>query len=92
VSRRQAGGLPREVLRQVVSADVSRLPAYVGLAIPDSGYVLLRISKVVEPDPKQATDTREAAELFGNAQYRAFLASLREHGDIEIRKPIPEKK
>lgn len=92
VSRQQPGGLPREVLRQVVSADVSKLPAYAGIAVPDSGYVLLRISKVIEPDPKQATETRETAELFGNAQYRAFLASLREHGDVEIRKPIPEKK
>jgi len=92
VSRRQPGGLPPEVLRQVASADVSRLPAYVGLPVPDSGYVLLRISKVIDPEPKQAVDTREASELFGNAQYRAFLASLREHGDIEIRKPIPEAK
>jgi peptidyl-prolyl cis-trans isomerase D len=92
VSRRQPGGLPPEVLREVVSADVSKLPAYVGLAVPDSGYVLLRISKVIEPDPKQAVDTREASELFGAAQYRAFLASLREHGEVEIRKPGPEKK
>ena len=92
VSRRQPGGLPPEVLRQVVSADTSKLPAYVGLPVPDAGYVLLRISKVIEPDQKQAVDTRQAAELFGNAQYRAFLASLREHGDIEIRTPIPEKR
>ena len=92
VSRREPGGLPPEVLRQIVSADVSKLPAYAGLAVPDAGYVLLRISKVIEPDPKQATDPRGASELFGNAQYHAFLASLREHGEVDIKKETLEKK
>ena len=31
-----------------VAADASKLPAYVGLPVPDQGYVILRISKVVE--------------------------------------------
>jgi peptidyl-prolyl cis-trans isomerase D len=42
VSRREAQGLAADVLRRVVSADVSKLPAYVGVPIPDAGYLLLR--------------------------------------------------
>ena len=45
VSRRDAQGLPANVLRQVVAADTSKLPAYVGVPVPDGGYALLRISR-----------------------------------------------
>ncbi|MCD6042557.1 MAG: peptidylprolyl isomerase, partial [Burkholderiales bacterium] len=41
VSRRDAQGLSGNILRQVVSADTSKLPAYIGVPIPDAGYVLL---------------------------------------------------
>ena len=94
VSRREPGGLPEEVLRQVVSADVSKLPAYVGVPVPDAGYVLLRISKVIEADPKQqaADNANSAGQLFGAAQYQAFVASLRERADVEVKKENLEKK
>src|SRR6266852_2638844 len=75
VSRRDAQGLPAEVLRRVVSADVSKLPAYVGIAFPEGGYLLLRISKVIDageqlPDPQSAA---RIASLFGGSQYEAYV-------------------
>ena len=94
VSRRDAQGLPLNVLRQVVAADVSKLPAYVGVPIPDAGYVLVRISKVVEDQPKDG-DAQLAARantLYGNAQYEAYIESLRSRGDIEINVASLEKK
>jgi len=94
VSRRDAQGLPAEVLRRVVAADVSKLPAYVGVPIPDAGYLLLRISKVIEADaaePNQEGAARVAA-MAGQAQYDAYVASLRSRADIEVRKVTPEKK
>ena len=94
VSRREAQGLPADVLRRVVSADVSKLPAYVGLPIPDAGYLLLRISKVVEVDPK-ALDPQVSgriAGMVGAAQYEAYIASLRSRADIEVRQANLETK
>ena len=87
VSRRDAQGLPGDVLRRVVSADVSKLPAYVGMPIPDAGYRLLRISKVtdVEPQPMDAQAAQRIAGMVGNAQYAAYLESLRSRADIEVR-------
>jgi peptidyl-prolyl cis-trans isomerase D len=87
VSRRDAQGLPGDVLRRVVSADVSKLPAYVGMPIPDAGYRLLRISKVtdVEPQPMDAQAAQRIAGMIGNAQYAAYLESLRSRADIEVR-------
>jgi peptidyl-prolyl cis-trans isomerase D len=94
VSRRDAQGLALNVLRPVVSADVSKLPAYVGVPIPDAGYVLVRISKVVEDQPKEG-DPQLAARantLYGNAQYEAYIESLRARADIEINAASLEKK
>ena len=87
VSRREAQGLPADVLRRVVSADVSKLPAYVGLPIPDAGYLLLRISKVTDGDAKalDAQASGRIAGMLGAAQYEAYVASLRSRADIEVR-------
>jgi peptidyl-prolyl cis-trans isomerase D len=94
VSRREAQGLSANVLRQVIAADATKLPAYVGVPLPDAGYVLVRISKVVE-EPVKESDPQvvgRAATLYGNAQYEAFVESLRSRADIEIRSKALEKK
>ena len=94
VSRRNAQGLPAEILRQVVAADASKLPAYVGVPIPDQGYVILRISKVVESqapaDEKQAAARAAAAQ--GGADYEAYVATLKGRASISINSANLEKK
>ena len=90
VSRRSPRGLPADVLRRVLAADVSRLPAYVGVEAGDAGYMLVRISKVMQAPAK--TDAQKAADLArtgreaGLAQYESFVASLREQADVSINK------
>ncbi|OGA64539.1 MAG: hypothetical protein A3G81_24325 [Betaproteobacteria bacterium RIFCSPLOWO2_12_FULL_65_14] len=94
VSRRDPQGLQGAVLRSVVTADVGKLPAYVGVAIPEAGYLLVRISKVIEADPKQLAQeaTARAAGLLSNAQYNAYVASLRQQADIEVNQANLERK
>ncbi|MBV8033169.1 MAG: SurA N-terminal domain-containing protein [Betaproteobacteria bacterium] len=93
VSRRDPQGLPPEVLQKVVAADVSKLPAYTGLLVPEKGYALLRISRVIDPDPKQSADNEpRTAQLYGSSQFQAYLASLRSQADIEVRKENLERK
>ncbi|HEV3009159.1 MAG TPA: SurA N-terminal domain-containing protein [Burkholderiales bacterium] len=86
VSRREAQGLPSNMLRQVVSADTAKLPAYVGIPIPNGGYSLLRITKVIEEPVKEGDPqvAERAAQLYGGAQYEAFVASLRSRADVEV--------
>jgi peptidyl-prolyl cis-trans isomerase D len=94
VSRRDAQGLPREVLEPIVAADVSKLPAYVGIPVPNAGYMLVRINKVIEADPKETPpeNSARAGQLFAAAQYDAYVASLRSRADIEIKPASLEKK
>jgi peptidyl-prolyl cis-trans isomerase D len=94
VSRRDAQGLPANVLRQVVAADTTKLPAYVGVPVPDGGYALLRISKVIE-EPVKENDpqvTARFAQLYGAAQFEALVDSLRSRAAIEINPASLEKK
>jgi peptidyl-prolyl cis-trans isomerase D len=95
ISRRESQGFPPNVMRQVFGADTAKLPAYVGIAVPDAGYLLLRVSKVVDEPAKEADPQAalRAASLYGNAQYEAFVESLRSRADIEIRPgSLTEKK
>ena len=94
VSRRDAQGLPGEVLRRVVAADASKLPAYLGMPMGDAGYLLLRITKVVEGKPPAEDKQREArvAAAIGGAEFEAYLASLKGRADISINTANLEKK
>ncbi len=94
VSRREAQGLTGNVLRQVMSADASKLPAYVGVPVPDGGYALIRISKVIDEPVKEGDPqvSARAAQLFGGAQYEAYVASLRARADVEINQKNLEAK
>jgi peptidyl-prolyl cis-trans isomerase D len=91
VSRREPQGLPIEVLRQVMGADAAKLPAYVGVPAGESGYLVLRISKVVDAEAAGQDALQRPATLLGAAQYDAYVASLREQADIEINPKSLEK-
>ena len=93
VSRRAAQGVPADVVRKVVSADVSKLPAYIGMAIGESGYVILRITKVVEGEAAADKQTEaRAANMVGVAEFEAYVASLKGRADITINSANLEKK
>ncbi|MGQ0652064.1 MAG: SurA N-terminal domain-containing protein [Betaproteobacteria bacterium] len=93
VSRRDAQGLPADILRRVVSADVSKLPAYLGIPIPDAGYLLVRIARVVEGEARdEAQAAQRVAGVMGAAEYDAYVAALRERADIQVNAATLEKK
>jgi len=95
VSRQEAQGFTSEQLRRVVSADVSKLPAYEGMPVPGAGYLLVRILKVIESESKAQQDTQNAARIanvLGAAQYQDYVASLRSRADIEINAATLEKR
>jgi peptidyl-prolyl cis-trans isomerase D len=94
VSRRDAQKMPPGVLRSITSADVSKLPAYIGTPIPDAGYLIMRITKVVEGKP--AAEDKQAEQrivgMLGIAEYEAYVASLKARADIKINNANLEKK
>ncbi len=93
VSRRDAEGLPPDAVQRVAAADVSKLPAYVGVPVPGRGYVVIRISKVVEADPKVVEEAGpRVSQAYGSADYVGYVASLRQQADIEVKDQNLQKK
>jgi peptidyl-prolyl cis-trans isomerase D len=94
VSRRDTQGLPGEIVRRVVAADTTKLPAYIGMPIEEAGYLLMRITKVVEGKP--AADAKQleqrTAGMLGAAEYEAYVASLKGKADITVNSANLEKK
>ena len=94
--RRSAQGVPAGALRPLLGADPARLPAFAGTARGTEGYMLYRVAKLLEPEPKteaqKAAERERAAQLAGARQLDAYVASLRARADIEIRQGNLEKK
>ncbi|MGQ0578348.1 MAG: hypothetical protein ACT4PQ_05485, partial [Betaproteobacteria bacterium] len=67
---------------------VSRLPVYAGAMEEQRRFVVYRITKVkdvsaVDPEQRKALG-RQLAEMVGQEQHVAYLASLRERADVKI--------
>ncbi|MDH3319689.1 MAG: SurA N-terminal domain-containing protein [Betaproteobacteria bacterium] len=96
VSRRSPQGVPAGALRQILAADPGKLPAYFGAARGTEGYMLYRVAKLLDPEPKteaqKAAERARAEQLAGARQFEAYVGSLRAKGDIEVRSANLEKK
>jgi peptidyl-prolyl cis-trans isomerase D len=96
VSRRENQGFAEPLVREAFKADASKLPAYTGVEAPGGGYVLLRISRIVDPaklDRAQQNSLGEAlAQLQGEEHFTAYLESLKQKTKVQINKDAVERK
>jgi peptidyl-prolyl cis-trans isomerase D len=96
VSRAETKGLPEPVLRQVFKADTAKLPAYTGIEAPGGGFVILKVTRVVEnekTDRAQAKSLSEGlAQVVGEEQFKAYLESLKQKAKVKLEKDQIEKK
>lgn len=87
VSRENPGGLDGQALAAVFRADVTKLPAYAGVAT-DGGYAVYRIDRVESPEKIDPQREKAAAfalgQLSARAQFNGFVQGLRASTDIEI--------
>ena len=96
VGRQGKAAVHPDALKVIFSAEVSKLPAYVGVELRDRGYGLYRISRVIEaPPPDEASEKsvrEQLARQLAQQDYAAYVASLKEKTKIEINKAALEKK
>lgn len=94
ISRQQTGALNPKVLDQVMKANVSKLPAYVGVADSQGGYTLVRISKIIDPpalDSGTFTALRQRTEqAILQEELAALLAQTRTATGVKIRESAIE--
>ena len=98
VSRTAAQGLPPDALRAVFKADAAKLPAYAGVAVLGSGYVLFRISSVKgvseigKDDPLGRALGQKYARFVAEEEFAAWMSTLKEKFPVEINKAVLESK
>ena len=96
VSRENSQGYAGPVLAEVFKADASKLPAYAGLENAQGGFVLLKITRVVDAEAVDSAKRKAASEelrkLLGQEELNAYVASLKLKSDVKVQQDQLEKK
>jgi len=91
VTRAQHGSLDAGLVRQIFQANPAALPQYVGVELPQIGYVLARVDAVKEGDAvndaKLARYEQQLRQLTGEEMSRAYLADARRQASIKVHLP-----
>ncbi|MDD4911144.1 MAG: SurA N-terminal domain-containing protein [Sideroxydans sp.] len=97
LTRSQHAGLTQEVVKALFAADLSKLPAYVGVEDAQQGYVLARIDAVKDVDAidegKRARYAQQIGQIAGEELMTAYLAGLKKSAKITMKEfTLAEKK
>lgn len=92
VSRAKAEGINGAAVMQVMKADTSKLPAYVGVDIPGTGYGIYRISKVGQPAQPDVARRKSEEEQIANALAQQemfdYVEVLKQKAKVKVLKPV----
>ena len=96
VSRQRPEQLSEAAVATVYKTETQKLPAYAGVENPQGGYILLKISRVIEAPQADAAKVKSYSEnlqqLVAQESFTAYLASLKQGTEIKIKKENLEKK
>jgi peptidyl-prolyl cis-trans isomerase D len=88
VSRTKEPGINPTAAIAVLKADVSKLPAYVGVELPGQGYGVYRIGKVSQPAQVDAErrkqETEQIARLVGEQEMYNYVEALKHKAKAKI--------
>jgi peptidyl-prolyl cis-trans isomerase D len=72
----------------VFKADVTKLPAYVGVELPGTGYAVYRIGKVSQPAQpdaiRRAQEAQQMGTLVGQAELYNFVEAIKAKSKVKI--------
>jgi peptidyl-prolyl cis-trans isomerase D len=92
VSRSNADGINGVAMGQVLKADTSKLPAYVGVDIPGMGYGIYRIGKVSQPAKPDAARRQAEKEkidsIVAQQEMYDYVEVLKQKAKVKILKPV----
>jgi peptidyl-prolyl cis-trans isomerase D len=96
VSRENAQGYAGQLLATVFRADAGKLPAYTGSENAQGGFVLLKITRVVDSDSvdsaKRKAISEELHQMVGQEELNAYIAGLKLKADVKVQQDQLEKK
>jgi peptidyl-prolyl cis-trans isomerase D len=92
VSRSKPEGINGLALQSIMKADTTKLPAYVGVDVPGTGYGVYRIAKVQQPAAADEAQRKSEAEQIGNLlaqqEMSQYVELLKTKAKVKILKPV----
>lgn len=92
VSRSKADGINGLAMAQIMRADTSKLPAYVGVELPGMGYGIYRIGKVQQPaeqdEARRKTEADQIANIVSQQEMFDYVEALKQKAKVKIVKPL----
>jgi peptidyl-prolyl cis-trans isomerase D len=96
VSRADTKALPDAAMKRLFKTPVAHLPSYAGVENSNGDYVVLKITRVVEPEKvavdKQKSLAQSIEQASSQAELAAYVADLRKKADVKIKQDLLEKK
>lgn len=91
VSRAKSQGLNPAVFLAVMKADTSKLPAYVGVDVPQ-GFGVLRIVRVTQPanvdSAKRQAEHQQITAALAQQETFAYIEALKQKAKVKILRPV----
>ncbi|QAU34412.1 SurA N-terminal domain-containing protein [Janthinobacterium sp. 17J80-10] len=96
VSRSKREGIEGVALEAVMKADVTKLPAYAGVEVPQQGYAVYRITKVTQPAAADAArrqaEEQQIAGIVAQQEAAAYVEALKQKAKVKLLKPVDQAK
>lgn len=95
VSRNKADGVPGQAMAAIMKADVTNLPAYVGVSLPGRGYSIYRINSVAADavdEVNMKAEQQQVDEFLAAQEMAAYLGVVKKRAKAEILKPVAAAK
>ena len=96
VTRSQHSSMDNEFVRKIFQANVSKLPAYVGMENSQGGYSLARIDSVKEVESmdevKKARYMQQLRQITGEELLQSYIADIKKNASINIAAQISGEK
>ena len=96
ISRENPEGYSGAVLAEAFKAGTANLPAYAGVENAEGGFLLLKVSRVVDSDKieadRRAALTEQLRQMVGQEELSAYVTSLKLKADVKVQQDQLEKK
>lgn len=89
ISRASAAGLSAEAVNAVMSASAQTLPVWVGVQVPNQGYVVVQVEQVLPAEGLGLDEDQQYAQAWTAAESNAYVESLKSRYQARILAPAP---
>lgn len=89
ISRVAALGLSPDAVNAIMTASTQTLPAWVGVKLPNQGYVVIQVEQVLPAEGLGVAQDRQYAQAWTDAESKAYVNSLKSRYKAQILAPTP---